>query len=373
MPTPADKVQLLIGGALHDDWESYEVASDLMTPADAFNLVVGLPGGSMPARIVEAAAVELRVDGDLVLTGRIDDVDHDVAKRAHTLHISGRDGAAVLVDCSAPIFTARQATLAQIVTKLVSEFGIKSPIIDADQPLTREKINVEPGDSAWAALQNAAEANGLFPWFAPDGTLIIGGPDYTLPEVATLTLRRDGRGNNIERLSLRRSMARRYSQVTVYGQAHGTSTEQGKHDLKQTAYDKGMAAYRPHVVVDHEADNTAICLARARKLLADGRLHALELSATVSGHRINAPGMPGHGKLWQPGQRVHVFSEPHDLNGTYFLMARTFHGGRNVGRETTLSLVEDGAWVLDAHPHKRKHRRGKNSAAAQILDLATPA
>lgn len=372
MPTRADEVQLLIGGMMHADWESYEIASDLMTPADAWHLTVGIEG-DVPTNINPSVAVELRMGGDLVLTGRIDDVEDDVSKRAHTLRISGRDGAAVLVDCSAPIFTKKQATLERVVAALVSDFGIKNKRIDADTPLTREKISVEPGDSAWGALQNAAEANGLWPWFTPDGTLVVGGPDYTAPEVAALTLRRDGKGNNVMRLSRRRSMVGRYSQVTVYGQTHGTDTEQGKHNLRQTAVDKGMAAYRPHVVVDHEADNAAICLARARKLLADGRLRALTLTATVKGHRINAPGMPGHGKLWEPGQRVRVVSEPHQIAGVFFLMARTFHGGRSGGSETSLSLVEDGAWVLDAHPHKRKHRRGKNSAPGQIVDLAGPA
>ncbi len=49
---------------------------------------------------------------------------------------------------------------------------------------------MEPGDTAWDALVHVAEANGLWPWFDPDGTLVVGGPKYDAPEQATLILAR---------------------------------------------------------------------------------------------------------------------------------------------------------------------------------------
>jgi len=114
-----------------------------------------------------------------------------------------------------------------------------------------------------------------------------------------------------------------------------------------------------------------VCRDRARKLIADARLNGFTLQARVKGHHIKAPGMPGNGKLWTPGQRVNVMSEPHGINGTFFLLARRFSGNRRQGAVTELTFKEDGVWVLDAHPHKRKHRRGKNDAGpGEILDLA---
>ncbi|RAP64300.1 hypothetical protein WKI72_12895 [Candidatus Erwinia dacicola] len=49
-----------------------------------------------------------------------------------------------------------------------------------------KKVSPEPGDSAWDALKRVAEMSGLWPWMAPDGTLIIGGPDYSATPVDTL-------------------------------------------------------------------------------------------------------------------------------------------------------------------------------------------
>lgn len=370
MPTQSDKVQLLVGGRYHDDWDSYEIDSDLRVPADAWSVKLGMKNGAMPPDVVAGAAIEVRVGGDTVLTGRIDDVDEAIDKRSRSIGISGRDGAAVLVDCAAPIFAARLADLDEIVAKVVRPLGVKKIRIEAANPLRREKVNVEPGDTAWHALANAAEANGLWPWFEPDGTLVVGGPDYSAPPVATLVMRTSGKGNNV--LSVRRdnSVRGRYSEVTVLGQAHGTAHEQGRHNIQYTARDTGMQWYRPRVVVDHECDSVAVCEDRARKLLADSRLDGFGLAVRVKGHRINAKGMPGDGRLWTPGMRVRAVIEPYGIDDVFFLMARRFEGGRDVGAVTDLTLKEDGAWVLDAHPHKRKHRRGKNDATGQIIDAS---
>lgn len=372
MPSPHDQVALLIGGKAHSDWTSYDIDSNLLTPADGWQVSLGMPDGALPPVVKKGATVEVRVGDDRVLTGRIDEITHSVSKGEHTLAISGRDGAAVLVDCSAPIFVARQVTLAEIVAKVVRPLGITKTRIDAAATKTREKVNVEPGDTAWDVLMHAAEANGLWPWFTPDGTLVVGGPDYSTPPAATLILRRDGAANNV--LSLRETIScqESHSDITVLGQAHGTEARRAQSGLKATAKDTGIDWYRPRIVVDHDADSLAVCEARARKAISDSRLRAYTLEATVQGQRATHTDRDGNAPLWAPGMRVHVISEPHGLDGIYFLMARRFVGGRDQGTVTHLTLKEDGVWTLDAHPHKRKHRRGKNSLPGKVLEVADP-
>jgi prophage tail gpP-like protein len=369
MATLAETVELLVGGTAHAGWERYEIDSDLLTPADAWHFTLGPTAGAWPAAVVAGAAVTVRVGGETVLTGRIDEIGLTVDKRAHTLTISGRDDAAVLVDCSAPIFVRRQAGLDEVMASVVRPLGITKQRVDAAATRRREKINVEPGDTAWQVLANAAEANGLWPWFEPDGTLVVGGPDYDAPEVAALLLRHDGTGNNVLSLSLRRSIAERYSHWTVLGQTHGTEHEQGKHGLggKKTDPEMAAIAYRPKIEVDHESDSTAVAEDRAEKHLRDARLRGYTLTAIVKGHRIDAPGQPGHGRLWAPGQRVRLVSEPHGIDAPLFLMGRKFTGGRAEGSRTELTLKEDRQWVIKAHPHKRKHRRGKNGIGSSAI------
>lgn len=370
MPTRSespDVVAILVAGHVHDQWSTYDIESDLLTPADRWNVTLGFDAGSrVPEIITEGAEALMMVGEDQVMRGLIDDITHRVVRPAPSLLMSGRDGAAVLVDCSAPIFVAKEISLDDVIAQIVRPLGVKRIRIDADKATRSDKVNIDPGIKAWDALQQAAEANGLWPWFEPDGTLVVGGPDYTTEPVAHLIMLISGEGNNVLSISHQRSIAGRYSEVTVLGQAHGTARRSGQHNIKAVAKDTGIQQYRPLVVIEGDIETEDAARTRARKIVADGRLNGETLTVTMRGHRT-----PG-GKLWTPGQRVRVQSEPHDIDDIYFLMARKFTGG--VGRQTLteLTLKEDGVWVLDARK-KRKHKRkvGKKGAklTPTVLDL----
>ncbi|MFC0146144.1 hypothetical protein [Pectobacterium cacticida] len=64
----------------------------------------------------------------------------------------------------------------------------------------------------------------MWPWFAPDGTLVIGGPDYTKPPVASLIMRMDGKGNNVLSLADASSIDKSFSELTVLAQSHAHSS-----------------------------------------------------------------------------------------------------------------------------------------------------
>lgn len=365
---PADQVELIVDGRAHAGWQRYEIDSSLLLAADAWNVSLSAYELDVPAALRPGVPVKVRLGGETVLDGLIDDVEHQAGRGEHRLQLTGRDGAGVLVDCSAPIFTQQQMTLQQIIDRVVKKLLPQVRYsIDAERQLLRDRVSTEPGDTAWDMLQRAAEANGLWPWFEPDGSLVVGGPRYDTEPVGTLVLRRDGRGNNVLALAERRSIAERYSELTVLGQSSAIGDHAGRHNVKAVLHDKGVTTNRPRIVMDHEATNEAIAAARGSKIISDGRLRSYELRATVAGHR--AP----NGKLWAAGQRVRVLSEPHGLDGIYFVIARRIAGDRARGQTTDLTLKEDGAWALYAHPSKRKHRLGKNSVPLVIIDGTTGA
>lgn len=367
MSTPNDDVEVRVGALVHKGWTVYDLDSNLLTPADAWMVRLAQSTIAVPKEVVEGAAVEVRMGGETVLSGRLDVRSLHVGPGQHVLEMHGRDGAGVLLDCSAPIITVRQLTLKDVVAKIVRPLGITRVRVDAEDAQVREKFSCEPGDTAWDALRRAAEANGLWPWFDPDGTLVVGGPNYDVPPVATLVLRADGVGNNVEDLREERNICERHSEITVLGQAHaggtGAGERDGRHNIKAVVRDEGVTVYRPKVVVDHEAINESIAAARGRKIISDARVKGFTLTGVVKGHRTEA------GKLWTPGQRVNVLSEPHGLDATFFLMGRRFIGGQGQGQRTILTLKEDRAWTVDAHPSKRRHRRGKNHLPGKVVDL----
>ena len=155
----------------------------------------------------------------------------------------------------------------------------------------------------------------------------------------------------------------RNSEVTVLAQSHS-----GKNNIKATAKDESVKLHRPLIVTEPDIDSQAQAQRKAKKRLADSRLEGLTITATVQGHRTD------DGTLWQPGQRINVLSEPDGIDAVYFLMARTFTGGRGQSTETVLTLKEDGAWVLDADPPKKsgKTKRPSESRKANGQAAAKP-
>lgn len=370
MHTPVE-VEVMIGGKAHRGWTHYDIDSDLFIPADAYRVGLSKTRMVLPPEVKEGAAVEVRLvregSSTTVLSGCLDDRELDANKSGQDLQLSGRDGAGVLLDCSSPVLSMRQLSLDDVVAKIVRPLGVTRIRIDAENKLLREKVNLEPGDTAWDSLRRAAEANGLWPWFDPDGTLVVGRPRYDLPPVATLVMNADGKSNNVERLSERRSIADRFSEVTVLGQAHaggnGGGERAGRNNVRAVVRDDGMIVHRPKVVVDHEAINEQVARARGRKIISDARLRGYTLTATVMGHYTEG------GVVWTPGQRIAVKSEPHGIDGIYFLIGRRLSSNKRIGTTTMLTMKEDGVWLLDAHPSNRKHRRGKNSLPGKVVDL----
>lgn len=371
MPTPnnvqSQSIRLSIGGLAHEEWDGWSIESDLLTPADGFELELYTKDATrLPSVLAEGAPCSLTLGKDRVLTGQIDEFEHDISRQGISMRITGRDRAAPLVDCSAPFVSMREATLAQILDQVVKPLGITQIEIRAAQAKTRRRIQIEPGQSAWEALLQVAEANGLWPWVEPDGRLIIGGPDYSSQVVGRLIMREDGIGNNVQRLSVRRSIANRYSQITVLGQ-HGQYDNDGldtkRAHLRSVIQDETLARrgiFRPKVVIDSSSENQDMATTRARKLLADSRLEGFEIRAVVMGHRAD------NGEVWCPGQRVVVTSEPHGLDAIYFLMARTLRLTRSEGAITELRLREDKMWVLDGNPTKKRKGKKANPDAAFI-------
>lgn len=354
-----DLVSLLIGGHAQQTWQSYRIDSDLLAPADDWQMtaaVTDAAAGALPDFIVEGAPVKVMLGADLVLDGLVDTITEEVGKDSHTVELYGRDRASLLLDCSAPMLSLQLATLEQIIRTAVLPLGISRVEYRATPAAPRQKVHTEPGQSIWEWLQAACEANQVWPWFAPDGTLVIGAPDYATAPVADLILRANGKGNNVLRIARTRSMHSAFSDITVLGQSAGDG-DVGHSDIRATVHDATLPLYRPRTVVDGNCESVALATRRATKLMADGRMERDRLVVSVAGHRVATLAKPGAaGALWTPGMRVHVLSEPHRIDAVYFVMRRTFTCSRQTGPGTELHLVPDGVWLLNVGFIKDKRR-----------------
>ncbi|WP_076591975.1 phage baseplate assembly protein [Herminiimonas arsenitoxidans] len=363
-----DPVSVLIGGKAHQAWQGYRIDSDLMTPADAWSLTCAIDANAAsPDNIYEGAEARIMLGSDLIMTGLVDDVDEPLNKTSRTMELSGRDRASFLLDCSAPIMSMQQATLKQVVTKAVAQLGIKDVVYQAKPASPQKKVQTEPGQSVWEWLQSACEVNQVWPWFSPDGKLIIGAPDYTTPPVAHLVMRfrPNAKGNNIQSLQRTRSIKDSYSEITVLGQSSGDG-DAGQHNIKGVAKDDTMPVYRPKVVVDGNCDSDELATRRANKLMADGRLARERIAIKVEGHRVIKS--DGGNPPWAPGMRVHILSEPHGINAVYFLTRRVFTLNKAGARGTDLYFVPDSVWLLNIPFVKASRRKDSGKKKGHYVD-----
>lgn len=346
-------IVLRVGGREHHFWQTYSIDSDFLIPSDAFDLsIFHAPGFDIPD--LSGEDCEVLINGQVVLTGIIDTQEDRKSKGSRSLRIAGRDLASLLVDCSAPQINLQGKTVLDAAKELVKPWQqIKNIQLKAKENPKLDKIDIEPGETVWQALEKIAHFAGLHPWFEPDGTLIIGGADYASEPVATLCWSKNSHKNNIQELKIDRSVENRYSEVSFLAQSHAKAGDHGKHDLKWVHKDESMALYKPKTVVISDADNLEALKKQAQKQLADWRLEGLTLSISVTDHKTAS------GVLWQPGQRVHVVDEEEGIDAIFFLMGRRFELSRSGGTTTELRLKEDGVWTPSAYPEKAEKARNR--------------
>ena len=98
-----NKVSLHVKGLRYEGWESVTVTRNIESVATTFSL--GLteryPGHLRPFRVRTGDRCQVKIGGELVLTGQVDRVAPSYSARHHTIAISGRSRTAQLVDCSA--------------------------------------------------------------------------------------------------------------------------------------------------------------------------------------------------------------------------------------------------------------------------------
>ncbi|MDO4434384.1 MAG: phage tail protein [Alysiella sp.] len=351
-----------IGGQEHRDWLSYDIDSDFLIPADGFEFELGVSSEQGEIPNLAGQQCQVLINGETVLTGIIGSQVHDKSKGQRSLRLTGRDMACLLVDCSAPQINVKGMTVLDAAKKLVAPWSkyISKVELKAEQNPTLDKIDIEPSQTVWQALTHIANSVGLHAWFEPDGTLIVGGADYSSTPVATLCWSKNDTRRNVQSVHMTHDTDERYSEVTFLAQSHGRSGNSGKHDLKWVWQDPSMTLHRPKTVVIADADNLENLQRQAKKQLSDWKLAGFTLTITVGDHKT------ADGKLWEAGQRVHFIDEEAGIDAIFFIMGRRFSLSRMGGTQTELRLKEDGVWTPDAYPTKSqqaRQRRGRRKTA----------
>ena len=350
---------LEVDGQGFREWESLSVTLSLEAAARSFSgQAFQQYAGQVVARPGSSAV--LRVDGALLVTGWVDDIEVLRSKAGSVVTFDGRSRTCDLVDCSPAPTTPKRwtgATAAVIAQAIATPYGITvTPPAAGLEPFPR--FALEDGETAWDAIDRLCSARGLLAIDTPTGDLqLVRLSAATLvPHVGVL----QGGGNLIEWRCAHKG-SQRYSAITARGQsaADASTPAAVAASILGAAADVGVARPR-YLTIDAHGLNAASAASKAQWEVATRYGRAITVTCTVPGWTDDA------GTVWTPGRSVRV-RLPHAGLDTDLVVA-----------EVTLQRSVDGSTsTLLLHPVEAfatymptpTARRGSRGYEAGLIDV----
>lgn len=322
-----DVVRLGIGGTEFGGWEALTITRTLDSCADAFSL--SAPFNPANQSVVNAfrpfgyQRAEVKIDSELVLTGRIELVAPEVSARSRTINVQGRSLTGALIESSIDIGKGefKGLTLAGIAREICKPHGIE---VSAKFDTSEIKAAIpETGQTGFEFLAGLARSYGLLITCDARGRLVI---DHVTSAAITVASLAEGDGV-LMGATASYDGTQRFSKHKALAQSEGVSTYEGE------AEDSGVGIYRPRVAIaDCEPGALKAAAEWARSLALSS---SCQIAASVSGWRH-----PGGG-LWAPGQAVTLKAPgAFILAESRFLIAEaSLSLDTSGGRVSTLRLV----------------------------------
>lgn len=359
-PQPRPAIALVIGERQWLGWTYADIVATMDAVSGSFSIGVTdrWSGAARPRPIAPGDACRLTIDGEPVIDGSIDVVQPFYDAHEHGVNITGRDRTGDLADCSADDGEWHDIELAALVAAIARPFGIKV-YREADTGARFRRFRIQPGETAWEAIDRATRARALLAVASGDGNLALIrariDPEGTTPPVKIIlgsakgnALRASGTFDAHERHS-------RYRLLAQQGGAFG-APEDRAHVVAEAA-DPGVRRYRPLTLVARDQLDAAAALAQVRWEANVRRGRALRASYTLVGWRDDL------GRLWRPNTRVRVEDPWLAIDHELLVASVRLSIHPEEGILTDLELVESMAYLPEpAQPEPSEATRQSNVA-----------
>lgn len=310
MPNPSTSgdFALKVNGQLYDGWKSIEVTRSIDAMASSFEILVTdrWPGHPDQWPVKTGDAVVVTIDGELVMTGWVDEVEPEENDEKHEVKLKGRGRTGDLVDCSAMNAPGRWTSrrIDQIVKDLVSPFKI-AVTLQGDGGAPFKAFAIQQGESVKDAIDRLVQQRGLLPMETPSGDLTLASPSQTR-SAGSLVL-----GGNVTEAKGKHSALQRFSKYVVKGQRQGHDHDNGTAvtRVSGTVTDPQVTRYRPLMIMAEDQADGLSAQTRAKFAATVRAGRAQTGSLTVTGVR------DAGGKLWAPNVIVPVTAPNEGLMG----------------------------------------------------------
>jgi prophage tail gpP-like protein len=218
----SDIVKLTTGGRIYQGWTSISILRGIEAISGRFN--IGLterwPGQPEIWPILPEAECQVSIGDDVVITGDVATISPRFDGDSHTITASGRDRTGRMVDCSAMHSPGEWAgvRLDKLARILAEPFGIsvKSETDVGDPWPASRPFKLQPGETAFEAINRACCARGVLPISDGQGNLVLTKVGQTRCSTALV------QGRNVKSASLQNSIIDRFRTYVVRGSQPGS-------------------------------------------------------------------------------------------------------------------------------------------------------
>jgi prophage tail gpP-like protein len=359
-------VEIKVNGQIYGGWKTANISFGIEQIANSFNLSVTdrWAGQDVAYPIKTGAQCQVLVDGDLVITGHVDDVSPEFDANSHSITVAGRDATGDLVDCSAMHKTGQwaNASLDKILRDICAPFGIKV-LVQAPLGNKFPTYSIQEGESAHECIDRACRMRAVMPVSDGKGNLVITRASSDKPVAALI------QGENILYARGDFSQLERFSIYYIKGQDRGSDDNTDDATIHSqvmaSVSDEFIKRYRPLIVLAEDKGAHASYKERAEWERNVRRGRGTRASVRVNGWR-NASG-----DLWRANTLVHLKCPYLGADVTLLVAGGAYILDESQGQVTELQLVGRSTFDLVAGLKATRLKsaiKGKDGASVSTSD-----
>lgn len=342
----SDEVSLEVGGRAYRGWQRVSVTRGIESIAGSFSLGVSERWETQgePWPIGEGEPCVVKVAGEPVITGYLDERAPEFDASNHSVDVSGRDATGDLVDSSLELdrWEFSDVDVLSLARKICAPFGLGvklQPGLTLAAVTIPKRFSIDPGDTAFSALENLCRTAGVLP--VSDG---LGGVMLTRGSSSRASTDLV-EGVNVLSGSARFSIAGRFRTYKVLGSHKGSDNLNGSAAarVRGTALDPAVPRAARTLIVRPEGNVTAAqAKTRAEWEATTRAAKAVSASVTVQGWRQS------NGKPWPVNVVTRVKLPTLGLDAVDMLIASaTYSASIAAGTTTRLELRRPDAYRPD--------------------------
>lgn len=319
-----ERVEISSGGMRLTGWSEFTFTSGVDKTASSFSMSTTRSPQSLTPPSVTNSQVEVRANGDLLMTGHIEKYDGELdVEGGRSLTISGRSLTSTIVDSDTTGHFIGLTGI-QIIRELVREFGIEVETNISDWR-THPTYTVESGSKVKDAIFHVLRMQKATVTVTPEGRLRIWRSEDRRSQGGVST------GNFIKRASLVIDETKRFSEYQAKGQDSAKFTGIQASEIVGTARDT-TSRLRRRIFFPEPESTTEGLREAAEKAARRSFGAAREVTLEVSGWRSES------GDFWSPGSSLWVDLPEFDLSREMIIGDVNFRQSVETGTVAELSM-----------------------------------